>query len=374
MRPNSLAFQSPELNSPAFQLLGLKLSNPSAFQSLGLVSPILLHFYHLDSTLRHPNQWVSIICQSNDRDSRLNLTAFQSTHSAASRPRSGAFGPLSNFLRQRYSLGRFAASFVLTRPLRGLVRGPSVPSVTFCAKGTHSAASRPRSGAFGPLNNFLRQKYSLGRFAASFVLTRPLRGLVRGPSVPSVTFCAKGTHSAASRPRSWAFGPLSNFLRKRYSLGRFAASFVGLRPPQLLSAPKVLTRPLRGLVRGPSAPSVTFCAKGTHSAASRPRSWAFGPLSSFLRQRYSLGRFAASFVLTRPLRGLVRGPSAPSVTFCAKGTHSAASRPRSWAFGPLSYFLRQRYTHSAASRPRSGAFGPLNNFLRQRYSLGRFAA
>ncbi|KAL3078093.1 hypothetical protein niasHT_036976 [Heterodera trifolii] len=46
---NSLAFQSPEINNPAFQLLGLKLSNPSAFQSLGLVSPIL-NFYHLDST------------------------------------------------------------------------------------------------------------------------------------------------------------------------------------------------------------------------------------------------------------------------------------------------------------------------------------
>ncbi|KAL3071348.1 hypothetical protein niasHS_017205 [Heterodera schachtii] len=252
------------------------------------------------------------------------------------------------------------------RPLRGLVL-------------THSAASRPRSGAFGPLNNFLRQKHSLGRFAASYgglrppqqfsapkVLTRPLRGLVRGPSAPSTIFCAKNTHSAASRPRSGALGPLNNFLRQKHSLGRFAASFGGLRPPQQFSAPKVLTRPLRGLVRGPSAPSTIFCAIGTHSAASRPRSWAFGPLNNFLRHRYSLGRFAASFVqfsapkvLTRPLRGLVRGPSAPSTIFGAKGTHSAASRPR---------------THSAASRPRSWAFGPLNNFLRHRYSLGRFAA
>ncbi|KAL3068868.1 hypothetical protein niasHS_015659 [Heterodera schachtii] len=182
--------------------------------------------------------------------------------------------------------GRFAASYgclrspqqffapkVLTRPLRGLVRGPSAPSTIFCAKGTRSAASRPRTGAFGPLNNFLRQRYSLGRFAASHgglrppqqffapkVLTRPLRGLARGPSVPSTIFCAKGTHSAASRPRTGALGPLNNFLRQRYSLGRFAASYGGLRPPQQFFAPKVLARPLRGLARGPSAPSTIFCA------------------------------------------------------------------------------------------------------------------
>ncbi|KAL3094356.1 hypothetical protein niasHT_029253 [Heterodera trifolii] len=206
------AFQSPELNSPAFQLLGLKLSNPSAFQSLGLVSPILLHFYHLDSTLGHPYHWVSIICHSNDRDSRLNLTAFQSTHSAASRPRSGAFGPSKIFCAK--GTHSAARGLVLTRPLRDLVQGPSAPqkfsapkvltrplaasygglrrlSIIFYAKGTHSAASRPRSGAFGPLSNFLRQRYSLGRFAASYSLGR-FAASYGGLRRLSIIFCAKG--------------------------------------------------------------------------------------------------------------------------------------------------------------------------------------
>ncbi|KAL3077890.1 hypothetical protein niasHT_017815 [Heterodera trifolii] len=173
---NSPAFQSPELNSPAFQLLGLKLSNPSAFQSLGLHFCVPIAGTQFSGIPIAGTQFfgIPITWTQTQQSSGIPITGFQ----LYAIPMTGT---QDSTLRH---------SNLLTRPLRGLVQGPSAPLKIFCAKGTHSAASRPRTRTFGPLSNFLRQR----------------------------------THSAASQPRSGAFGPLSNFLRQRYSLGRFAAS------------------------------------------------------------------------------------------------------------------------------------------------------
>ncbi|KAL3105985.1 hypothetical protein niasHT_028715 [Heterodera trifolii] len=413
---NPPTFQSPGLNPPTFQSLGLNsptfqsLGNPPTFQSPGLNTSISItgtqftnipitgtqyqHFNHWDSILLHFNHWDSILLHSSHglkspafQSPGLNPPTFQSL--GLNSPTFQSLGNPPTF--QSPGLNT-SISITGTQPTNIPIAGtqPTSISITgtqfFCV--TRSAASRPRTGGLRP---------TPPRILWPKVLARPLRGLASfwlflqspglNPTSISITetqptsisitgtqfFCV--TRSAAFAASYWGLRPPpQEFCGQRYSLGRFAASYSlgrfaasywGLRPPPpppRIFWPKVLARPLRGLASfwlflqspglNPTSISITetqptsisitgtqfFCV--TRSAAFAASYWGLRPPPP---------RIFWPKVLARPLRGLASfwlflqspglNPTSISIT---------ETQPTSISITGTQFFC---VTRSAASRP-----------------------
>ncbi|KAL3109641.1 hypothetical protein niasHT_013319 [Heterodera trifolii] len=182
---NSSAFQSLGLNPPTFQSLGL---NPPAFQSLGLNPPTF------QSPGLNPPTFQSL---------GLNPPAFQSL---------GLNPPTFQ------SLGLNPPAFQSLGLNPPTFQSPGLNPPTFQSPGLNSCISITRTQPQQISLAFLTfcvlwDVEQLGR-------ARPLRGLVWDLRPPN-------PHPLPLHQ----FSAPKNFLRQRYSLGRFAASYWGLRPP-----------------------------------------------------------------------------------------------------------------------------------------------